>query len=134
MRAAKAVIILCCAVFLLSNCAKAQEKYQATWESLSKYKTPDWFRDAKFGIFIHWGVYSVPAFGSEWYPRLMYVEGSPEYNHHIPPTGHSTSSATKTSSPCSKPNTTILPRGLSFSRRRVRNTSLLWQNITMVSP
>ena len=46
-------------------------------------KPPDWYRDAKFGIFIHWGVYSVPAFGNEWYPRQMYVEGSPEYKHHI---------------------------------------------------
>src|ERR1700758_4265912 len=61
----------------------AQDRYQATWESLSKYKTPDWFRDAKFGIFIHWGVYSVPAFGSEWYPRQMYQVGSDEYKHHI---------------------------------------------------
>ena len=61
----------------------AQERYQATWESLKKYETPDWFRDAKFGIFIHWGVYSVPAFGSEWYPREMYQKGSKEFKHHI---------------------------------------------------
>src|SRR5882672_3804660 len=61
----------------------SQERYQANWESLKKYSTPDWFRDAKFGIFIHWGVYSVPAFGSEWYPREMYREGSEEYKHHI---------------------------------------------------
>jgi len=61
----------------------AQEKYQATWESLKKYQTPEWFRDAKFGIFIHWGVYSVPAFGSEWYPREMYQKGSKEFQHHI---------------------------------------------------
>ena len=47
------------------------------------YKIPDWFRDAKFGVFIHWGVYSVPAFGSEWYPRNMYIKGSEEYEHHI---------------------------------------------------
>ena len=39
--------------------------------------------NAKFGIFIHWGVYSVPAFGSEWYSRTMYILGSPEYEHHI---------------------------------------------------
>ena len=39
--------------------------FQDTWESLSKYQVPDWYRKAKFGIFIHWGVYSVPAFGSE---------------------------------------------------------------------
>ncbi len=63
--------------------AIGQERYQATWESLKKYQTPDWFRDAKFGIFIHWGVYSVPAFGSEWYPREMYQQGSKEYAHHI---------------------------------------------------
>jgi alpha-L-fucosidase len=62
---------------------KAQERYQATWESLKKYNTPDWFRDAKFGIFIHWGVYSVPAFSSEWYPRLMYQKDSKEYKHHV---------------------------------------------------
>lgn len=56
--------------------------YQATWESLSDYRPPRWYQDAKFGIFIHWGVYSVPAFGSEWYPRNMYIQGSPEYEHH----------------------------------------------------
>ncbi|MDH5609712.1 MAG: alpha-L-fucosidase, partial [Cyclobacteriaceae bacterium] len=47
------------------------------------YTIPEWFQDAKFGIFIHWGVYSVPAFGNEWYPRNMYVEGSNEYLHHV---------------------------------------------------
>ncbi|MGI6233509.1 MAG: alpha-L-fucosidase [Prevotella sp.] len=44
-----------------------------TWESLrDNYVTPQWFKDAKFGIFIHWGVYAVPAHGSEWYPKHMY--------------------------------------------------------------
>jgi alpha-L-fucosidase len=57
--------------------------YQPDWESLRHYEIPDWFKDAKFGIFIHWGVYSVPAFGNEWYPRLMYQEGSSEYKHQI---------------------------------------------------
>lgn len=57
--------------------------YKADWESLSAYETPKWYRDAKFGIFIHWGVYSVPAFGNEWYSRNMYVQGSAEYEHHI---------------------------------------------------
>lgn len=61
----------------------AQERYQATWESLKKYQCPEWFQDAKFGIFIHWGVYSVPAFESEWYPREMYQKGSKVFNHHI---------------------------------------------------
>ena len=57
--------------------------FRADWESLQNYKVPDWYMDAKFGIFIHWGVYSVPAFDNEWYPRLMYTEGTEEYKHHI---------------------------------------------------
>jgi alpha-L-fucosidase len=73
------VMVFCCVTTVL----QAQERYQATWESLKKYQTPDWFRDAKFGIFIHWGVYSVPAFGSEWYPRQMYQQGSDEFKHHV---------------------------------------------------
>lgn len=55
--------------------------YEATWESLAaRYEVPEWFVDAKFGIFMHWGVYSVPAAGSEWYPRHMY---NGMLNHHI---------------------------------------------------
>jgi alpha-L-fucosidase len=57
--------------------------FRPDWESLETYKVPEWYKDAKFGIFIHWGVYSVPAFGSEWYPRLMYLQGSDEYKHHV---------------------------------------------------
>jgi alpha-L-fucosidase len=57
--------------------------FQPTWDSLAQYRTPDWFRDAKFGIFLHWGVYSVPAFGNEWYSRNMYVPGNPAYEHQI---------------------------------------------------
>jgi alpha-L-fucosidase len=58
------------------------KNYIPSWKSLKQYRTPDWFRDAKFGIFIHWGVYSVPAFGNEWYPRNMYLKGSHEYEFH----------------------------------------------------
>lgn len=53
-----------------------------TWESLAAYEVPEWFRDAKLGIFVHWGAFSVPAFGNEWYPRLMYQQGTPEHAHH----------------------------------------------------
>jgi alpha-L-fucosidase len=56
--------------------------YQPEWESLQGYRAPRWYEDAKFGIFIHWGVYSVPAFGNEWYARTMYRQGTPEYEHH----------------------------------------------------
>jgi len=57
--------------------------FKDSWESLSNYKIPEWYRNAKFGIFIHWGVYSVPAFSNEWYPRNMYQEGSKEFEHHV---------------------------------------------------
>ena len=61
----------------------ARGPYKATWESLSAFEPPKWYRNAKFGIFIHWGVYSVPAFDNEWYPRNMYIQGSKAYEHHI---------------------------------------------------
>src|SRR6267378_5451808 len=60
-----------------------QGPYRPDWQSLRTYTAPDWYRDAKFGIFIHWGVYSVPAFGDEWYPRNMYREDTEEYKHHL---------------------------------------------------
>jgi len=57
-------------------------RYEASWESLAAYRVPDWFRDAKFGIFVHWGPYSVPAYGNEWYARNMYLADKPEFEHH----------------------------------------------------
>ncbi len=53
------------------------------WASLEHFQTPEWYEDGKFGIFIHWGVYSVPAFGNEWYPRNMYKRDEPAFQHHI---------------------------------------------------
>jgi alpha-L-fucosidase len=57
--------------------------FQDSWESLAQCTVPLWFQDAKFGIFVHWGVYSVPAFGNEWYPRNMYQGGTAEFEHHV---------------------------------------------------
>lgn len=57
-----------------STTTEKHPKYEANWESLQQYEIPAWFNDAKFGIFIHWGPYAVPAYGSEWYPRLMYMD------------------------------------------------------------
>lgn len=57
--------------------------FRPNWNALAAYRVPAWYRDAKFGIFIHWGVYSVPAFGNEWYPRNMYIQGTPEYKHQL---------------------------------------------------
>ena len=57
--------------------------FKNTWEALKAYQIPAWYEDAKFGIFIHWGVYAVPAFLNEWYSRNMYQQGSPEFQHHL---------------------------------------------------
>ena len=61
----------------------ANGRFRDNWESLSQYQEPEWSKNAKFGIFIHWGVYSVPAYGSEWYSRNMYIQGSHEFEHHV---------------------------------------------------
>ncbi len=55
--------------------------FKANWHSLEAYHVPRWFRNAKFGIFIHWGVFSVPALQNEWYSRNMYVKGSAAYEY-----------------------------------------------------
>ena len=63
---------------------KGTSVFQDNWENMAEnYQFPQWFSDAKFGIFIHWGVYSVPAYTNEWYSRNMYQKGSDEYEHHI---------------------------------------------------
>lgn len=62
----------------------ARGPFKPDWNSITNaFKTPKWYQDAKFGLFIHWGAYAVPAFGSEWYPRDMYVAGSKEFKHHV---------------------------------------------------
>ena len=61
----------------------ASGPFRPDWASLRGYRSPAWYDDAKFGIFIHWGVYSVPAFGSEWYSRNMYQQGTKEFAHHV---------------------------------------------------
>ena len=57
--------------------------FHDNWESLSDYQVPEWYSNLRFGIFIHYGLFSVPAFDSEWYPRMMYVKGSRAYQHHL---------------------------------------------------
>lgn len=58
-------------------------RFKDNWESLSQFQIPSFLREKRFGIFIHWGVYSVPAFGNEWYPRRMYIKGDICNTHHI---------------------------------------------------
>jgi len=79
--------------------ARAQEKtlqprkiapgpFQATWESLvANYRTPDWFRDAKIGIWAHWTAQCVPEQG-DWYARKMYIQGERDYDYHVGTYGH----------------------------------------------
>ena len=60
----------------------AEGPFAASWESLRSYRVPNWYLDGKFGIFLHWGVYAVPAFDNEWYPRHMYLKGTRAFEHH----------------------------------------------------
>src|SRR5208337_4703234 len=61
--------------------------FKADWNSLTNYSTPDWFRDAKFGIWAHWGPQCQPEHG-DWYARSMYIEGSADYKSHLVEYGH----------------------------------------------
>ena len=61
--------------------------FTGTAESFKQYRTPDWFRDAKFGIWSHWGPQAVPRAG-DWYARNMYIQGQPQYEHHLKHYGH----------------------------------------------
>ena len=65
----------------------ARGKFEPTWESLQQYQTPDWYRDAKFGIWAHWGPQCQPEYG-DWYARNMYMEGSADYKFHLEHYGH----------------------------------------------
>lgn len=65
----------------------AEGQYQPQWESLKKHKTPEWFRNAKFGIWAHWGPQCVEGSG-DWMAREMYMEGSWAYKYHVEHYGH----------------------------------------------
>jgi alpha-L-fucosidase len=67
--------------------AKDSQKFEPTWESLAQYKVPEWFRNAKFGIWAHWGPQCQPEQG-DWYGRFMYDEGSEQYKWHVANYGH----------------------------------------------
>ncbi|CAN7242149.1 alpha-L-fucosidase [Pseudoduganella sp. LjRoot289] len=82
----KRLLATCAALCtVIASAAPAQFKPDA--ESLNTYTAPDWFRDAKFGIWSHWGPQSVPRAG-DWYARNMYVYGTPQYEHHLKNYGH----------------------------------------------
>ena len=68
--------------------APAAGPFQPTWDSLAQYQCPEWFRDAKFGIWAHWDPQCVPEVDGFWYGRTMYQEGSDDYNYHVAHYGH----------------------------------------------
>ena len=68
--------------------------FEATRESLKQYRCPEWYRDAKFGIWAHWGPQSAPEMG-DWYARNMYIQGHRQYNHHLKAYGHPSKSGYK---------------------------------------
>ena len=70
-----------------AEAATFHEPFQPTWDSLAQYNTPDWFRDAKFGIWAHWGPQCQPGQG-DWYGRTMYEEGSGDYKYQCEHYGH----------------------------------------------
>lgn len=61
--------------------------FEANYQSLGKWECPEWFKDAKFGIWAHWGP-QCHAEAGDWYARYMYYEGSGAYNHHVSHFGH----------------------------------------------
>jgi len=86
------LISLAAATLVQLACGPVQEApkvYAENWDSLATHnKEPEWFKDAKLGIYFHWGPYSVPAFNTEWYPRWMYFPnregwGGGVYEHHV---------------------------------------------------
>lgn len=92
MAAAAMLPVTLCAQDFLVKVSEAQEpmqtgKFAPTWESLSRYEVPDWFRDAKFGMWAHWGPQCVEGSG-DWMARGMYQEGSKQYKYHVENFGH----------------------------------------------
>lgn len=80
-------VLILLSVFQPLNQKALAQTWNTNWDSITKHETPVWFNDAKFGIFIHWGVYSVPAWApvgmyAEWYPNYMYQEEHAVYDYH----------------------------------------------------
>ncbi|MCL2002852.1 MAG: alpha-L-fucosidase [Oscillospiraceae bacterium] len=67
----------------MADAVIANGPYADDWASLAGFRAPAWLSEAKLGVFVHWGVYSVPAYAHEWYPRNMYIQGGHEFEHHV---------------------------------------------------
>jgi alpha-L-fucosidase len=85
--------IITAILFVLFIHSTSGQSYEPTWESIDSRPVPEWFMDAKFGIFIHWGVFSVPAYRpvstqmyqtyAEWYEARVMNPGDPGYDFHV---------------------------------------------------
>ena len=91
-RRLKIIVLFACVLLVVISCKNSSQskkeaveaKFEETWESLATVdREPEWFKDAKFGIYFHWGLYSVPAFDNEWYPRWMYVPGRQDWGGKV---------------------------------------------------
>lgn len=78
-RAVETQILLLLVLGAAESALGAQRIYTPDWPSLDSRPLPDWFDEAKFGVFVHWGVFSVPAWGSEWFWWHWKGEGSLQY-------------------------------------------------------
>jgi len=90
MRTSLLVLLFILPVTMASLSAAAEpaaKQFEPTVESLQQYECPEWFRDAKFGIYLHWGAYSVVERG-EWYARKLYIESEADYAYHVKTFGH----------------------------------------------
>ena len=92
-----------CAQDEKNGCPAAEEaSFKPSLDSLKEYKCPPWFRDAKFGIWAHWGPQAVPMVG-DWYARRMYIEGDADYVDHLKGSAIPRKPATRTSFRCGRP-------------------------------
>ncbi|MFI3286210.1 MAG: alpha-L-fucosidase [Rikenellaceae bacterium] len=78
----KLILVVIVSLFSLNGVSQEQRVYQSNWESLKKYEVPEWWKNSKFGIYFHWGPYSVPAHDTEWYSLWMYREGHKIRQYH----------------------------------------------------
>lgn len=85
--------------------------YHADWNSLTDWSAPDWFLQKRFGIFIHWGLYSIAAHANEWYSRNMYIKEKKNGSITGRPTETTGSLAIKILFPCLQQKSLILESG-----------------------
>ena len=86
-RANKLYVIVIILIFVTQHYQLFSQEFESSLQSFEQYKYPDWFRDAKFGIWSHWGPQAVPRQG-DWYARQMYIESEEKYKYHLEHYGH----------------------------------------------